>query len=407
MRILFLSRWFPYPPNNGSKLRIYNLLLGLAEQYDITLLSFADQPEATPDVFNLQPGCREIQVVPWKPFNPRSQRARLGLFSLAPRSFADTFSPEMAQRIEQNLASEKYSAVIASQIDMAVYSRYFSGVPAVFEEVEVGVLYEQFTRAISPLQRFRYGLTWFKYRRYLASLLRKFRLCTVVSRQEQQILQNVAPDYSSIEVVPNCVDVDGYKSTINTPHPNTLIFTGSFSYSPNYEAMVWFLGAVYSHIQAELPDVQLTITGDHGHRPLPENKGVTLTGFVDDVKTLIASSSASIVPLFTGGGTRLKILEAMALRTPVVTTSKGAEGLDVIPGEHVLIADAPDTFARATIRLLQEPELRRNLVDNAYRLVAQKYNWKTTLPRFVSLVERAAQDSDELSHTLHARKRGI
>jgi glycosyltransferase involved in cell wall biosynthesis len=136
--------------------------------------------------------------------------------------------------------------------------------------------------------------------------------------------------------------------------------------------------------------VQFTITGDHANLPLPPADRVTLTGFVDDVRPLIAAAGVSVVPLRVGGGTRLKILEAMALRTPVVTTSKGAEGLDVQPGEHLLIADTPEAFAAASLRLLQEPGLRQRLADNAYRLVAEKYDWAVTMPRFLELVERVA-----------------
>ena len=145
-------------------------------------------------------------------------------------------------------------------------------------------------------------------------------------------------------------------------------------------------------LQAEIPDVCLTITGDHANLPLPSTENVTLTGFVDDIRPLIASSWISLAPIQVGGGTRLKILEAMALRTPVVATSKGAEGLDATPGEHLLIADTPEAFAATTVRLLREPELRQYLADNAYQLVSQKYDWAAAMPQFLNLVDRVAHN---------------
>jgi glycosyltransferase involved in cell wall biosynthesis len=154
--------------------------------------------------------------------------------------------------------------------------------------------------------------------------------------------------------------------------------------------MVWFLREVYPHVQAQVTDVRLSITGDHADRPLPPASNVALTGFVDDVRPLIARSWGSVVPLHTGGGTRLKILEAMALGTPVVATPKGAEGLDVQDGEHILIADTPETFAQQVIHLLKKPELRQQLADNAHQLIREKYDWEVVLPRFLDLIERVA-----------------
>lgn len=151
MRILFLSPWYPYPTNNGSKLRIFNLLRGLAQQHEVTLLSFADQPQADQNSPELRSLCSEVQVVPWKPFQPRSWRARLGFFSLTPRSVIDTFSPEMKQRIKQALTERSYDLVIASQAGMAGYGSYFGGLAALFEEVELGVPYESFIRSIQRL----------------------------------------------------------------------------------------------------------------------------------------------------------------------------------------------------------------------------------------------------------------
>ena len=390
-RVLFLSRWFPYPPDNGSKLRIYNLLRGLAQRYQVTLITFTDQPNVNPDAPALRALCHDVQLVPWKPFEPQSPRAQLGFLSLTPRSVVDTFSPEMQQRIEGTLSVGNYNVIIASQITMAGYSRCFHGLPAIFEEAEVGVLYEQFAHASSAWRRLRYGLTWAKHRRYLARLLRYFSVCTVVSERERRLVSRVVPSYQAIEVIPNCVNLADYRDVHVMPRPNSLIFTGSFRYFANHDAMTWFLSEAYPRIQAQVPSVRLTITGDHANLPLPLADNVTLTGFVDDVRPLIASSWVSLAPIRLGGGTRLKILEAIALHTPVVATSKGAEGLDIQHDEHLLIADTPEAFAEAVIRLLKKPGLRKQLTGNAYQLVREKYDWAVVMPRFLNLIERVAR----------------
>jgi glycosyltransferase involved in cell wall biosynthesis len=390
MRILFLSRWYPYPPDNGSKLRIYNLLRGLAQEHEVTLLSFVDREDVDLDAPAMRSLCRQIHVVPWKEFEPQSWRARFGFIGLTPRSALDTFSPEMAKRIQQTLTTEDYDLVIASQWSMASYGHCWDGLAAVFEEVEIGVPYERFAHATSVRDRLRHGLTWAKHRAYLARLMQHFRACTVVSDQEHQLLSKAVPGFEAIAVIPNCINLSEYADVRDKPQANSLIFTGSFRYFANHDAMTWFMQDVYPYIQTQVPDVRLTITGDHADLPLPRAENVTLTGFVDDVRPLIASAWASLVPIRVGGGTRLKILEAMALGTPVVATSKGAEGLEVQDGEHILIADTPDAFGRAVLRLLADTGLRTRLADRGYELVRDNYDWAAVIPGFLDLIEKVA-----------------
>jgi glycosyltransferase involved in cell wall biosynthesis len=181
--------------------------------------------------------------------------------------------------------------------------------------------------------------------------------------------------------------VDSYRPFLRSPQPDSLIYTGSFTYAPNYEAMAWFVGEALPLVQTAVPSATLTITGNPGERPLPPAKHVQHVGFVDDVRPLVAGSWISLAPLQTGGGTRLKILEAMALKTAVVATSKGAEGLDAADGVHLLIADSPQAFAEATITLLQDAELRQRLAENASHFVNEQYDWTAVSPKLLSLID--------------------
>jgi len=392
MNILFLSRWFPYPTNNGSKLRIYNLLRGLAQHHDVTLLSFADQPDANPDAPEIQSLCSDIHIIPWKEFAPNSPRALSGFFSLTPRSLIDTFSLEMASKIKQLISEQEFDLVIASQLSMASYRLYYKNVPALFEEVEIGLSQSESYSTVDIRKRIRSALTWFKLRLYLSKLLRSFQACTVVSEQERQLIsQNFSTSIDAVEVIPNCVRVDEYENLESVRKPNQLIFSGSFRYHANYEAMIWFIREVYPQILAQVPEVQLVITGDHANLPIPPAPRIMLAGFVEDIKTLIASSWISIAPLLSGGGTRLKILEAMAIGTPVVSTSKGAEGLVSISGEHLLVADSPNAFANQVTKLLRNETLRDQLSLNGKEFVKEHYNWEAILPRFLRVVEETVR----------------
>jgi glycosyltransferase involved in cell wall biosynthesis len=387
MHILFISRWYPFPPDNGSKLRIYNLLRGLSTRHEIDLVSFADRLDIDPVSPEIRSICRDIKVVQYKPYHADSLHAYLGFFSLLPRAIADSYSKEMQDCIKQQVESRAYDLVIASQSAMASYCRGLNHIPVLLEEVEIGVLLGQFQGASSAWRRLRNGLTWYKFRNYLALRLRSCSACTVVSEQEKSLVTRNIPYRARIEVIPNCISLVEYQAVIENYQPNTLIFTGSFRYQVNYDAMLWFLTDVFPLIQAEIADVKLMITGDHANLPLPMSEGITLTGFVKDIRPLVARSAVSIAPLLAGGGTRLKILEAMALRTPVVSTSKGAEGLDITHERDILIADSPVEYAGAVCRLLREADLREKLVKNACQLVADKYNWVVVIPKFLGLVE--------------------
>jgi polysaccharide biosynthesis protein PslH len=391
MKILFLSRWFPFPVNNGSKIRVHNLLRGLSQVHEVVLLSFYDPREVSLDEVRKYPYCSQVQVVPWKSFNFHTWRSDLGLFSSTPRSLLDTYSPEMEVLIRQTISSQKIDMIIASQLTMASYFPAFAGLPAIFEEVELGLYVDLAFHRGSWISRLRRRLTWFKLKKYFLSLLEAFDACTVVSEQEGDIFTRTFPVFrQKVEVFPNCLRVEDYQSASPVPVKYQLIFSGSFRYRPNYQAMLWFLNEVYPLVLEQIPDVSLVVTGDPDNLPLPDLKNVTLAGYVDDIKSLIVSCSLSIVPLWYGGGTRLKLLEALALGTPVVATSKGAEGLHVQHGENILIADQPDQFAAHVIRLLNDADLRKRLSANGRQLVHEQYNWRTILPKFLRLVEKVA-----------------
>jgi glycosyltransferase involved in cell wall biosynthesis len=391
MKILFLSRWFPYPVNNGSKIRIYNLLRGLSQHHEVTLLSFADQPGVSPEAPEVRAVCAKAKVVPWREFDPTTLRARLGFLSLQPRSVVDTFSPEMAAAITRALTEDRFDLIIASQLQMAAYAPYFRDVPAVFEEFEIGLFHDQAFSADGRI-RLRRALTWFKLRLYLSQLLNRFRLVTMASERERGLLARNFPRYrEAAHVIPNCINVEEYRQVKAQKRTNTLIFSGPFKYRANYEAMTWFVGEVFPLILERVPDAQLIITGDHENLPLPSLRNVTLAGYVDDIKPLVASCTVSIAPLLSGGGTRLKILEAMALGTPVVATSKGAEGLEARAGEHLLVADEAGAFAESTVSLLKEAGLRQKLTDNAQNLVCARYDWGGIMPSFLHLLAGISQ----------------
>lgn len=391
MHILFLSRWYPFPPNNGSKLRIYNLLKAICSQHTVTLLSFIEPGEsASPSVVPIQ-NLVETQTILRKPFNPSSWRACLGLFSHKPRFVIDTYSLEMEKAIRNVLQRKKIDLVIASQFDMAIYRSAFHNLPAIFEEIEIGLFSQRVLEAENYLQYIRSWLTWVKHRRYVGQLLSSFQLGTVVSAKEAELVEQAFSMSHLVKIVPNCVNLADYEGYLTTPpNPKRLIFTGSFSYMPNYQAMRWFVDKVFPLVLHSHPETQLVITGDTAGKEFAGCPNIIQTGMVDDIRPWVAGAWISLAPIQVGGGTRLKILEAMGLRSAVISTNKGAEGLDVEPGKHILLADQPDDFAAAVCTLLEDPLLRLQLTRNSYQLVKEKYDWVAQTSNILNIIDQIA-----------------
>lgn len=390
MNVLYLSPWFPFPPTNGSELRINALLCGLAAHHAVTLLSFQRRPLEPHGQAEAHDLLEDVRLVPWREFDPTSRRARLGYFSPKPRSIIDTYSVEMAGHIRRAVESNRYNVAIISQIGIAHYIKYLEGIPVILDEIELGH-YQQITQIpASLIVNGRRHLMWAKMRAYVRGLLPHFAAATVVSERERLLLNEIAPEYDAVRVIPNGVKLKEYSHIRAARDPSTLIFTGAFTYDVNYKAMIWFLEKVYPLVQQEFPAVRLVITGDHAGKSLPPAENVTLTGYIQDIKAAVAGAAVSVVPIQQGGGTRLKILEAMALGTPVVSTTKGAEGLAATHEHDILLADNPEGFASAVLRLLRDGNLRQDIVNNACQLVRQQYDWAIIMPEFIKLVEKVS-----------------
>jgi glycosyltransferase involved in cell wall biosynthesis len=194
-------------------------------------------------------------------------------------------------------------------------------------------------------------------------------------------------------VIPNGVNTDFFYPSNRNLQKNTLVFTGTMNYVPNEDAMLYFIKDILPLIRQEIPDIQLYVVGNNPPERLRKLSSghVTVTGFVDDVRPYIHQAPVYVVPLRMGGGTRLKILESLATKTPVVSTKIGAEGIDVTDGEDILLEEDPESFAAAVITLLKNKKKRKKIARKGYELVKQKYDWKV----IGSKIERAYQQLQE------------
>lgn len=409
MRLLVVCPFFPYPPDNGSRILQFNLIKQAARWHQVWLFSLVQSESERKNQAGIAPYCEDIMVV--RPENQvpgkldgrrRGWDVLLGMVSRHPQHFYGVPSPNVVQALAQALREWQPDVLLVSTLYMSNYLWQLlddsGGVKKVLIEqnVETSIQRQQVGVASSFPRRVRAWLYWFQFGRFEALACEKFDLVTTPSAQDRRLLLDLAPglDPTRVTVLPNGVDVASYDGDWGDPEPGALIFPGALTYYANHDAMRFFLDEVFPLIRRANPKATLRITGKTEGVDLSSlnlGAGVTLTGYLDDVRPAVARSWACVVPLRVGGGTRLKILEAMALGAPVVATSKGAEGLDVTPGHDILIADDPGQFADAVLRLLNDSMLRQKLALNGRRLVKALYDWQSIGERLSRLLESVVE----------------
>ena len=390
MNILFLSRWFPFPPDNGSKLRAFNLIKILSREHNIDLLSFTSEPISEERTSGLKPYCQKIEAVLFKDYNPRSVRSLLGFFSARPRYIVDTFRKEFQESVRLVFQTTKYDLVVASQVDMAPYTQRIAGTKVLIDEIELTIHDESRSNQKKILQKLRAHLTWWKHSRYVTGILARVDGFSVVSDPEMGLITKINKPGCRGLVIPNGIDMDFYKGDWGNPGPDTLIYTGALTYRANLDAMQYFISQIFPLIKEKRPLAKLYITGkvnDQIRARLPVDLNVEFTGYLEDVRPRIGSTWISVIPLRIGGGTRLKVLESLALGTPVVSTSKGAEGLELKPGRDIIIKDVPEEFAFEVVNILENIELRTRLGIAGKQTVGSLYNWKLIGDRFLKFID--------------------
>jgi glycosyltransferase involved in cell wall biosynthesis len=396
MRILLLTPQYPYPPHKGTTLRNYNLITGLAPRHEIDLLSFADEaPAASP----LDQLCRRSATMAI-PRRPNGRRALDTLFSPWPDMGLRLWSREFQSRLAAWLADGAYDVIQVEGIELARYAltlphRVDGGASKpllVFDDHNAEYLLQKRLAATEIRARgwtagaVYSSIQWRKLRGFERRMCRQSDRVVCVSEADAIALQQIDPHLTA-HVIPNGVDTEFYRREQVTPldlPPHSVVFTGTMDFRPNVDAMLWFASSVLPLLKPTVPDVHLYIVGQRPHARLDvlrADPAVTITGAVDDTRPYITGASVTIAPLQTGGGTRLKLLEAFALQAPIVSTTLGAEGFAVTDGAELLLADDPAAFARS-IGLLLNDRARAQALGIAGRSFAVQYDWRSIVPMF-------------------------
>ncbi len=409
MKLLFLTPQLPYPPQQGTALRNFNILKEMAARHEIHLLSFG-RPEELEDS-PLPEYCRRIEIAP-PPTRSFFQRAFETFFSPLPDMARRLNSPTLALKFAALLRTEKYDGIQIEGIEMAsfwleVASRKANGsaleshlqgphghcTTVLFDDHNAEYIlqktaYEADRQHLNRLHGALYSyIQWHKLARFERDLCLRAKNTIAVSQNDAQALTALDDRIKPI-VIPNGVDVYHYfplTEVCAKPLAElSTVFTGKMDFRPNVDAARWFANEILPLLRRELPRAHVLFVGQQPSaqvQALKTQPGVQVTGWVADTRPYIGDAAVYIVPLRMGGGTRLKVLEAMAMGKAIVSTSLGADGIECVPGRDLVIADRAEEFAQAIAALMRNPERRQELGAHARKLAEDKYNWAKIVPR--------------------------
>lgn len=397
MRILFLTQVLPYPLDAGPKVRAYYVLRQLARKHEVTLVSFVRPTDTPAALAHLQSYCSAVHTVPMVRSRVKDL-AWLGksLMTNQPFIIVRDWVQSMADLLA-NLCAEHpgFDAIHADQLWMAPYAlwarRHQPETPRLTldQHNAVYLIPQRMAEGeTNPVKRALLHWEARKVARYEAAICRQFDYVTWLTEEDYRAVFELAPSSArplpKTAVIPICVDPEAEPPIQRQAQAKRITFIGGLHYPPNAQGICWFAQEVFPQLLAAAPDAILTVIGKQPP-PLLHRLGIpaanlAIPGFVADVRPYLAESAALIVPLHAGGGMRVKILDAWSWGVPIVSTTVGAEGIRLAPGQNIILADTPVAFAQAILQLLQEPAVGAQMASAGRDWVTTHYNWQTQYP---------------------------
>lgn len=382
MKVLLITQVLPYPPDSGPKAKTWNVLKYLAQYHEVTLVSFV-RGDQSDDVHHLEKYCRAVYTAPIGRGILRELWYMILSF-LTDQPFLMVRDDRAAMRslVDQVATETDFDVVHADQLNMAQYAARVPGACKILDAHNaLWLLYKRLwqTMGRGP-QKWLLGRDWRLLKRYEGRVCREFDAVLAVSQEDKAALEEAAGQSLDITVIPIAVDIDEMVPVTRQPGANHILHIGTMYWPPNIDGVRWFVHQVYPRIRAERPDVIFDVVGARPPQEIldlgADGTGINVTGYVEDPILYLKQAAVMVVPLRAGGGMRVKILNALAQGLPVVSTSLGCEGIAVQTGRHLLIADTPEEFAQATLRLLEDRSLADELGHNGRRLIQTTYDYR-------------------------------
>lgn len=406
MKILFLCHRMPYPPKRGGKIRPFNMIRHLARSHEVTVATLARTAQERTDAEELRRYCDELVV---GHVSALGAWARFGLFGLTgrPATFGYFYSPALYRKVQGLLGTREFDAILVHCSSMAPYVAHHRGSRKVldFGDADSEKWLEYARSAPAPIS-WAFRAEGNRVRKAERRLGARFDVGSVNAPREREIL--AAYVSSPIAVIPNGVDLEYFQPARAAGPgyiPGRILFTGNMSYRPNVEAARHFVTEILPGIRREIPDAHLYIVGmdpSAAVRRLADGERVVVTGRVEDVRPYFDAAAVAVAPLRVARGLQNKVLEAMAMRVPVVASPAAFAGISAVAGRDLLVPAEPGEFSRAVITLLRDSAARERVAAAGLACVKTNHNWSQLLERLEDLVAGGDRLADpDARPTLH------
>ena len=378
MRILFVT---PYVPSR-IRVRPYNLIKSLASRHEIALVSLVADDYERAMVRDIEKYCVSVDLVPLPKWSAYA-RCLLALPTREPLRVAYYRSTAFAQRIREVIRRENIDVAHGELIKVVPSLKAAlkgNNIPILFDSVDCisWFLQQQMETMHHPLKKAFVYSELLKMRRYEGSALADFDRVIITSAFDRDRLQVLSGQLDTIEVVSNCVDTDYFTPSAEPRKTHSLVFCAKLDYFPNAQAILYFCEHILPLVWQKLPQVQLTIVGNNPPKAvqsLAADDRITVTGFVPDTRPFLSKASVALAPLMIAAGTQFKVLESLAMAAPTVTTPRCARALELEDGVHLLVAEEPQAFADAILRLLNDPNYAGQLGLAGRQFVVEHFSW--------------------------------
>lgn len=397
MKILWLKTELLHPVDKGGKIRTYHLLKQLKPNHYITYLTLDEGSPSTGDEMRAAEYCHELIRIPHLTREKFSAgfyaELALNLASRLPYAIRKYKSAQMMKAVENVVAKDRFDVIVCDFLAPAVnLPRKLPSPVVLFQHnVEAAIWRRHYEVQQHPLKKHYLYWQWRKMKRFEREACRRVDCVIAVSQADSETLER---DYGLAKVhdIPTGVDVDFFRPATNgAARPNSLVFTGSMDWLPNEDGINYFIDKILPIIRHAVPGVSLTVVGRNPYSSLVKmsqrDPSIIVTGRVEDVRPFMQEAAVYVVPLRIGGGTRLKIYEAMAMEKAIVSTTIGAEGLPINEGKEILLADTPESFAAAVIKLLRDESYASELGKRAAAKVRERFGWDMVAERFAAICE--------------------
>lgn len=399
MKILWANLNLLHPTTKGGQIRTLEMLRILNRRHEIHYVSFED-PDQPEGIRRSGEYCSHLHVLPRRLIAKNSPEflAQVvgGLFSSVPVAVSRFHSAEMSRLVKNLILQERFDRMVCDFLAAASHFPDVSECILFQHNVETAIWRRHTEHSSDPLRKLYFRLQARKMFAYESKVCRAVKHIVAVSAVDAELMQKLF-GVSNVSEIPTGVDIEFFLPPPAAPHVADLVFLGSMDWLPNIHGVRFFVNEVLPLIRRRRPGCSLVIAG---RRPPEEitamartDSKIFVTGTVPDIRPYLWGSSVSIVPLYIGGGTRLKIYEAMAARIPVVSTSIGAEGLLVNPPENIYLADSPEEFAGRCLELLDDAAERSRMASAAWELVSNRFSWEQVTNRFERILEAAPATS--------------